>query len=440
MNRRAAAILAAFLFTISLACPQNLKGGGEAYPNLRTNQKALEEWRALRFGMFIHWGPVSIKGTEIGWSRGKEVSFEEYDELYKRFNPVHFDAAEWVRSAKNAGMKYLVLVTKHHDGFSLWKSQATDYDIAATPFGRDIVWELADECASQGLLFGTYYSILDWHHPLYPIKFTGGVRKEGAADMERYIRFMKAQLRELIENCGTRILWFDGEWEDPWTHRMGMDLYAWIREQDDSLLINNRIDKGRDGMEGKSLSDRFAGDFETPEQQIGAYNPDTPWETNMTICRQWAWKPADDLKSLDECIRTLVRTAGGDGNLLLNVGPMPDGRIEPRQVERLREIGEWCGRYGETIYGTRGGPVPPGKWGVTTHKGNRVFVHILDASEPVIEIPELPGQVQAARLFDSGTSVRFEMADRSLRLSLPPADSRPVDLIVEISTNRAGQP
>ena len=152
---------------LPLSAQAQLSGGGEDYPELKTNQKALKAWQDLRFGMFIHWGPVSLRGQEIGWSRGTSIPISDYDNLYHEFNPVLFNAAEWVKTAKEAGMKYLVLVTKHHDGFCLWPSAYTDYDIASTPYGKDIVGQLATECKKQGLLFGTYYSVLDWHHPDY---------------------------------------------------------------------------------------------------------------------------------------------------------------------------------------------------------------------------------------------------------------------------------
>jgi alpha-L-fucosidase len=425
-------------FFVGFGHPQSLKGGGEGYPDLLTNRDSLDKWREMRFGMFIHWGPVTLRGTEIGWSRGKEVPFAEYDALHREFNPVLFDAREWVGVAKEAGMKYIVLVTKHHDGFSLWHSSFTDYDIQATPFRRDIVAEIAAECQRQGLMFGTYYSILDWYHPDYPLLFTGNKPKPGAGNMARYIEFMKGQLTELIERYGTRILWFDGEWEEPWTHQMGMDLYAWARGLDDTLLINNRVDKGRAGMEGKSLSDRFAGDFETPEQQIGSYNTVTPWETNMTICQQWAWKPNDELKTLRECIQILVRTAGGDGNLLLNISPMLDGRIEQRQIDRLKGIGQWLHEHGETIYGTRGGPVPPQDWGVTTHKGNRVFVHVLKAGTRSIVLPGL-GPVSSARLYRGALPVTFERRGEDVILTLPDLDQEFDHLVVELQLSEKNQ-
>ncbi len=407
---------------------QLLKGGGEANPQLLTNRESLERWRDLRFGMFIHWGPVALKGTEIGWSRGREVPFEEYDALYKEFNPVNFNAEEWVSLLKEAGMKYLVIVSKHHDGFVMWDSETTDYDIMSTPYGKDVLKALSEECRRQGILFGTYYSICDWRHPDYPVEYNREGRKEGA-DMDRYIRYMKAQLKELVEKYNTKILWFDGEWEDPWTHEMGMDLYEYVRSLDDRILVNNRVDKGRYGMEGVSLSDEYAGDFATPEQQVGKFDTLTPWESCITICRQWAWKPDDQLKTLDECLRTLVSTVGGDGNLLLNVGPKPDGTIEERQADRLREIGDWLSVHGEAIYGTRGGPVPPQSWGVSTKKGNHIYLHLM---EPVkeISISDFPFEVTEAVWLGSGSEVRYSQDGNKLVLRIPPnTKGEPVRII-----------
>jgi alpha-L-fucosidase len=428
-------VLLILVLTCSTVCAQKITGGGEANPDLRTNALSLQKWREMRFGMFIHWGPVALRGTEIGWSRGREVGYEEYDNLFREFNPVLFDADEWVSIAKDAGMKYLILVTKHHDGFSLWDSEATEYDIMAGPYRRDIVQELSDACQRQGLLFGTYYSILDWYHPDYPIMFDNDVRKP-EADMTRYIAFLKSQVKELITEYDSQILWFDGDWESPWTHEMGMDLYAWVRALNDNILINNRVDKGRDGMAGVNKSGRFAGDFETPEQRIGNYNPDTPWETCMTIGQQWAWKANDKIKTAEECLHTLVRTAGGDGNLLLNVGPMPDGRIEQRQIDRLREIGLWLQKYGDTIYGTRGGPVKPMHWGVTTQKHNRVFIHILNHESDFILLPGWNPAVKTAVLFADKSGVRLQQTDMGLVLQIPASFKSEPDIVIELTIKK----
>jgi len=424
------ACLILFLYTFTNA--QNLKGGGEAYPELLTNKKSMESWRVRRFGMFVHWGPVSQKGIEIGWSRGGAVPFEEYDKLYKTFDPVHFNATEWVGLMKDAGMRYLVFVSKHHDGFVMWDSNTTDYDIMSTPYKYDLLMDLSKECERQGILFGTYYSICDWKNPDYPVENNNPLRRSDA-NMDNYITYMKAQLKELVEKYHTKILWFDGEWEDPWTHEMGMDLYNYVRNLDNEIIINNRIDKGRQGMEGVSLSDKFAGDFATPEQQVGRYDPLTPWESCITICTQWAWKPDDTMKSREECLTTLIKTAGGDGNLLFNVGPMPHGKIEERQAERLREMGTWLDIYGESIYGTRGGPVAPQDWGVTTSSDNKIFLHVLNPAKKIV-LMDFSQKILKIRSFDGDKDIEFERKNKDVIIKLPKIEKDIIDYILVLET------
>lgn len=406
-------------------------GGGEANPGLSTHQEALKEFRDMRFGMFIHWGPVSLRGEEISWSRGREIPLDEYDQLYKEFNPELFDAAQWVAAAKAAGMKYLIITSRHHDGFSLWDSRYTDYDMAATPYGKGILKELAEECQKQGIRFGTYYSICDWYRPDYPVVYPDkdySVPREHTMDadtresMDRYIVFMKNQLRELVEEFSTFLIWFDGEWEWAWTHEMGMDMYAYLRNLKDDLLINNRVDKGRAGMEDKARDPRYAGDFATPEQQIGDFDRTYAWETCMTIGNQWAWKPDDRLKSTKECIHTLLYTIGGDGNLLFNVGPMPDGRMEARQVERLEAMGDWISVHQEAIYGTRGGPYLPTNDMVSTHKADRIYLHLLKHPGTSLTLPMKEGiRVRGARFLENDKPVPLKQKRNFYTLTLPPS-------------------
>jgi len=394
-------------------------GGGDAHPELVTNAGSLHRWQEMRFGMFIHWGPVTLRGTEIGWSRGPQVPIEEYDNLYREFNPALFSAYDWVDAAKASGMKYLVIVAKHHDGFCEWDSKYTDYKITSSPFGRDVVKELADECRRRGIMFCTYYSVLDWHHPDYTTRYGGDPRPVETSDMDRYRAYLKAQVGELVRNYHTNLLWFDGQWEKSWTHKDGMDLYAYARGLNDSLLINNRVDKGRVASWEKSDTAVFAGDFGTPEQEVGAFDNTHPWESCMTICTQWAWKPNDTLKTLKKCIDLLARTAGGGGNLLLNVSPMPDGRMEQRQINRLHEIGLWLGRYGESIYGTRGGPYKPSSHIASTCRGQVVYIHILDPPGRELRLPALPGRaVVSARVLNGGP-LTPRVEDGRLVIQLP---------------------
>lgn len=377
---------------------------------------AIAKWRDARFGMFIHWGPVSLKGTEIGWSRGTQVPLEEYDNLYKRFNPEKFNADEWVAVAKAAGMKYMVLTTKHHDGFCLWDSKQTDYDIMATPFKRDVVKELSEACKKGGIAFGTYYSTCDWHHPDFPLTSPGGKTERETHNLDRYTEYLKAQTRELLSYGPLFTLWYDVP--QKFDQERGAGVINMARAIQPDIVINNRTG--------------HPGDYDTPEQRIGGFQIDRPWETCMTICQQWAWKPNDRMKSLEDCIRTLIRTNGGDGNLLFNVGPQPDGLIEPRQVERLKEMGAWLRKNGEAVYGTRGGPWKPSSHMVSTRKGNRIYLHLLGKIEGPVRVPSLPIAIRSAKLLH-GPALQTRTDGESLAFEIPADSWDAIDTIVELT-------
>ena len=438
-RRRFSLTLRGAVVALCLFSPGLLRAQGNPAPAASDpHQQALERWQKMRFGMFIHWGPVSIKGTEIGWSRGGQIPREEYDNLYKQFNPVRFNADEWARVAKDAGMKYMILTSKHHDGFCLWDTKQTDHNIMNSPFGRDVVKELAAACKKEGIAFGLYYSILDWYQPDYnTTKNQGGAGyalPEGQKpDMDRYNTHLKAQLRELAENYGPLLMfWFDGQWEDPWTFERGEDLYKYCMSLQNNIIVNNRVSKYQKADPAKGTPAKgHPGDYDTPEQQIGSFQNTRPWETCMTICQQWAWKPNDNMKSFAQCIQTLVRTAGGDGNLLFNVGPMPDGRIEPRQVERLREMGDWLKKYGETVYDTRGGPFYPDKWGCSTHRGDKVYVHVMQWSGAELLLPALEQKIASARALTGGNAT-FKQEEGAIRLYLPESNRDAADSIIEL--------
>jgi len=434
------------LILIAFSVQAQYSGGGESNPGLETNKESLAEFQDMRFGMFIHWGPVSLKGKEISWSRGREISKDDYDMLYKEFNPELFNAADWVATAKAAGMQYIIITSRHHDGFSLWDSEFTDYDMATTPYGKGILKELSEECKRQGIKFGTYYSICDWYRDDYPVDYPAPdysfneARSMDSAtqeQMEHYITFMKNQLKELIEEYNTFLIWFDGEWEWAWTHEMGMDMYAYLRALNYDLLINNRVDKGREGMEDKSRSAAFAGDFATPEQQVGAFDNSFAWETCMTIGEQWAWKPDDKLKSKKECIHTLLQTIGGDGNLLFNVGPMPDGRIEKRQVDRLLEMGQWLSINQEAVYGTRGGPYLPREKMVSTHKGNKIYLHLLESPGKKLSLPLMNGiTVKSASFLQDSKPLDVHQDDDGITLTLPKELPDEVATVIVLSLDK----
>ncbi len=402
--------------------------------NHQANQKNIKEFQDMKFGMFVHWGPITLRGIEIGWSRGNQVAADDYDSLYKEFNPVLFNADEWVKAAKDAGMKYFVITTRHHDGFSLWDTDYSDYNIMNTPYGRDVLKAMKQACDKYGIVFGTYYSICDWKHPYYPLSHIKGVDKPDA-DMEKFYQFIKDQTKELIKKYDTKILWFDGEWEDPWTHEYGQDFYKYLKGLNSEVLINNRVDKGRKGMEGITISDEFAGDFATPEQRIGTYNISSPWESCITICNQWAWKPNDKLKSYKEVMQTLLKTVGGGGNLLLNIGPMPDGRIEQRQIDRLKMVGDWLKEYGESVYGTTGGPYMPSDSISSTRKGNKIFLQIFsfDGNELVLPSPG-DAKVKSCSVMN-GKQLKYKQAKGTLTIQVPEELMHDVVTTIELILN-----
>ncbi len=371
-------------------------------------------WKDARFGLFVHWGPVSQKGTEIGWSRGGvrrgtkgpegPIPVDVYDNLYKTFNPTQFDAKAWVSLAKEAGMKYVVFTTKHHDGFCNFDSALTDYKITNSPFKRDIVAELAAACHEGGLRLGFYYSPPDWHHPDFMTE-----------NHKKYIEYFHGQVRELLTKYGKiDIMWFDGL-SGTAADYDAEHLLPMVRSLQPGIIINNRAG--------------LPADFDTPEQVVGTFQNTRPWETCMTICNQWAWKPDDRMKTLKECLRVLAGCAGGDGNLLFNVGPMPTGEIEPRQVARLKEMGAWLQAHGESIYGTHGGPFLPAPWGVSTYQGKKVYVHVFDWPEAGVLIPKLPSKIVGSRLLDSG-EVSVKEEENGYRLTVAQKDQQDIDTVV----------
>jgi len=388
--------------------------------------ESIRKWQDARFGMFIHWGPVSLTGYEIGWSRGtqppipwlhgRQTPIEEYDNLYKRFNPTQFDADEWVAIAKAAGMRYMVLTTKHHDGFCLWDTKQTDYNIMNTPFKRDVVKELAEACKKGGIEFGAYYSTCDWRHPDFPLTSPGGSVARETHNLDRYTDYLKAQTKELLSYGPLSTLWYDVP--QKFDTERGAGIINMARAIQPDIVINDRTG--------------HKGDFDTPEQHVGGFQISRPWETCMTICEQWAWKPDDKMKSLKVCIQTLIRTNGGDGNLLFNVGPQPDGLIEARQVERLKEMGAWLSKNGDAVYGTRGGPWKPSYQMVSTRKGDRIYLHLLSKMDGPISVPALPVAIKSAKLLN-GQSITITTGGDSHSFVVPEGSWDEIDTIVELT-------
>ncbi len=404
-------------------------------PSIKTSKAVMDDFMDQRFGMFIHWGPVTLRGTEIGWSRGTSVSFEDYDNLYKEFNPVLFSADKWVKTAKDAGMKYLTITSKHHDGFCLWPTAFSAYNIMNSPYKKDIVGELAKACKKYDIKFCVYFTVLDWHDPNYPIEVSGSKAIKPNANMERFVATMKNELQEIVTRYHPYMLWFDGNWESPWKNEYAAEVYTFLKKLDPNVIINNRLGASADHPK---LTSESIGDFATPEQKIGELNMNNPWETCMTICNQWAWKPNDKMKTLKQCIQTLAKTSGGNGNLLFNVGPMLDGRMEERQVARLKEMGDWLKIYGESIYGTKGGPFKPNDVFAATRKGNRLYIHVFEMKSNTLTLPGLNNvKVKQAYLL-KGDKINYNQgSDGTITLQLPAQlpDSNDSVIVLELTTN-----
>ncbi|MCX7047202.1 MAG: alpha-L-fucosidase [Candidatus Sumerlaeota bacterium] len=395
--------------------------------NAETPQKAkpesLQAWRDARFGMFILWGPVSLTGKEISWSRANSnpqcpnhgpTPIEVYDNLYKQFDPVKFDAKEWVAIAKAAGMKYMILTAKHCDGFLLWDSKVDDYNIMRTPFKRDVCAELAKAAHEAGMKIGWYFSPMDWRDP--------DCRNAKNAE---FVKRMQGELTELLSNYGKiDILWFDGDGRPkPWDQQ---NTYALTRRLQPDIVINDRLDKLGSWE-----------DFYTPEQRVGGFDNQRPWESCMTVSarNQWSWGGAKDgVKSYKACMNMLLRCAGGDGNVLLNVGPTPTGEIAPEQANRIKEMGTWLAKFGASIYGTRGGPFKPGKFGVSTHKGNTIYLHIQSWSGETLTLPAIPAKILRGQALTGGTAT-VKQTDDAIEIALPAGDRQEIDTVIALELN-----
>lgn len=429
------------LFTLSLLLLAGLAANrASAAPPGETaaEREARMAWfNEARFGMFIHWGLYAIPAGEwrgqpvpgVGeWIMERaKIPVSEYEPLAREFNPVKFDAAEWVRIATNAGMKYLVITSKHHDGFGLWPSQQGDWNIRRTPFQRDPLQELADACAAAGIRFCLYHSIMDWHHPDYGQRRAWHDTATAPPDMDRYVDYMKAQLRELLTGYGPiGILWFDGEWERPWTHERGVDLDRFVRGLQPRIIVNNRVGKGRAGMSGMNR-DGGLGDYGTPEQEIPptGFGPGVYWESCMTMNDTWGFKRNDhNWKSPRVLLHQLIDCASKGGNYLLNVGPTAEGEIPAPSVERLAEMGRWLRVNSAAIYGTTASPFKRLPWGRCTARAEGdntvLYLHVFDwPANGELLVPGLKNRPVSAALLADGKPLAAEAAADGVRLKVP---------------------
>ncbi len=423
------------LMAASLAFPAIAQPG---YTPTKENLEARKEFQDNKFGIFLHFGLYSMLADGEWIMTNKDLNYKEYAKLAGGFYPSNFNAAEWVSAIKASGAKYICITTRHHDGFSLFNSKYTDYNIVkATPFKRDIIKELAEECRKQGINLHFYYSLLDWYRDdYYPLGRTGrGTGRTTHGEWKTYYQFMNNQLTELLTNYGKiGAIWFDGWWDhdqDPDFDWQFPGMYENIHKLQPACLIGNNHHITPFAGEDIQIFER-----DLPgENTAGLSGQDIshlPLETCNTMNGMWGYKITDqDYKSPKTLIHYLVRAAGMNANLLMNIGPQPDGALPAVSVERLKEMGDWMKVYSETIYGTRGGLVAPRDWGVTTQKDNKLYVHILELQDKGLFLPITDKKVQKAVLFKDKTPVRFTQDKQGVLLKLAevPTD---IDYVVEL--------
>jgi alpha-L-fucosidase len=421
-------------------------------PQLHETKEQRDErmqwFRDGKYGMFIHWGPCTIGAKEIGWDRegnrpwdinkhGPRTSDPEYDNYYKSFNPVKFDADALVQLAKKSGMKYMVLVTKHHDGFSMFDTKQSDYSIMHTPYGRDVVKAFADACHRHGMKMGLYYSTRDWYHPDYLV-----------GDNKKYDAWYQEQIRELLTNYGNvDVMWFDHVGGRDWSKWRFDDLFSMMYRLQPGMLVNNRAAKfcgpvtpEDKGPATKELETMTKGDYYTPEGRIGSLDIQDDWESCIHIGQGWSYRGEEGFQTPEDCIKMLVSCTTGGGNLLLNVGPRADGTLTDGEFQSVKAVGAWLEKYGDAIYGTRGGPYKNGRWGGSCHKGNKIFLHLYQHPEGGrLEFDPLPRKVLSARTLD-GAPVDVAQSEEKLSLGIAKeAQASPVT-VVELTIDNPIEP
>ncbi len=409
----------------------------------------IQWFRDAKLGLFIHWGPAAICGKEISWSMKdrieggdslKTVERDYYMNLFREFNPVNFDPDDIMKLAKNAGMKYSVFVTKHHDGFSLWDTKEkhfpedsefpVSYSIMDTPYKKDIVKMVGDAARKHGLKTGWYYSTRDWTHPDY-------LKGDNAA----YNNYYENQVEELMANYGpVDILWFDhcfGDWDQ---YTIG-SLYKKMYSYNPNLLVNNRAVRGLKNVpkEAQSLQN---GDYDTPENRMGSFQAGRAWESCMILSPHvdhggWSYRPDAVTRTLTETIRLFSSCITGDGNMLLNIAPQPDGSIRPKERAILEGLAPWMAKNKEAVYGTRGGPWINGSWGGSTYKGRTVYLHMIDPTDEGIELNRLPQNVVSVTTMD-GKKITFDQDENkgTVKMVIPKAFRDQHVTIVKLSLDR----
>lgn len=414
--------------------------GQQKYQPAPENLKAREWFQQARFGMFIHWGVYSVLGDGEWVMNIQQIPVKTYEKIPAFFNPVEFDPKEWVAIAKAAGMKYITITSKHHDGFAMFDSKVSDYDIVdRTPYKKDVLKMLADECHKQGIKLFFYHSQLDWHNPDYfPRGRTGRdyTGRPESGDWNKYLDYMNAQLTELLTNYGEiGGIWFDGMWDKRDADWQLSKTYGLIHKLQPAALVgSNHHLTPFDGEDFQMFEKDLPGHNTTGfsgESKVGSL----PLETCETINNSWGFNLQDKRnKTLKELVQYLVKAAGYNSNFLLNVGPMPNGKIQPDHIELLKQMGIWLAKYGDTIYDTQGGPLSARDWGVSTRKGNKVYIHILDWSDESLTIPSWGKKIKSAVLYDDKTPVKFIENEYGITIKIPQLKKNDIDTVVEFET------
>ena len=396
----------------------------QSYVPTNDNLKNREEFQDMKFGVFIHWGIYSMMADGEWIMNNKNINHNEYAKLAQGFYPSKYDAAKWVADVKASGAKYICITSRHHDGFSMFETKQSPFNIVdATPFKRDIIKELADECHKQGVKLHFYYSLLDWtRNDYYPLGRTGhGVGRTEKGNWDSYHRFMKNQITELLTNYGEiGAIWFDGLWDQPaefdWKIREIYDLIHSI--QPGCLVINNHHLTPLEGEDGQTFEKDLPGQNKTGFSGTATIGQ-LPLETCETMNNTWGYSITDlNYKSEKELIHYLIKAAGNNANLLMNVGPRPNGEFPDIAIQRYCAIGDWLKVYGESIYNTRGGVIAPQEWGVTTQNGNKLFVHIINLQNNTLFLPLTGKKVRSAKSFLDKKTIKYSKEKDGIVLQL----------------------
>jgi alpha-L-fucosidase len=425
--------------TVIAKAQDNQLGLLKSYTPTTENLESRKEFQDMKFGMFIHWGIYSELGAGEWVMHERRIPYNNYKRLAAFFRPEDFNAKQWVALAKAAGMKYITITSRHHDGFSMFKTKASSYNIVdATPYHKDPLMELAEECKKEGIELHFYYSLLDWGRPDYAFGHPIVNGKPENADWDSYINFMKTQLTELITNYpGVKGIWFDGQWERRSVNWHFNEIYPLIHKLNSSILIGNN----------HHLAPFLGEDFQMFEKDLPGGNTTgfsgeskistLPLETCETINNSWGFNINDqNYKSVKQIISYLVNAAGRNANFLLNIGPMPNGKIQPEFVDTLTKVGAWMKKNGESIYGTRGNAAAPQQWGVVTAKENTLYAHILSASsEDYILIPSLKQKIVKVTAMANGNSLKFKQQPEGVFVYVKGIETDPYDTIIKLTTN-----